>query len=144
MNTNIKNYFYVNKEYLIMIAGIIWIFAATMIIKTGFPFFIEKKDLFIHIFLAIITFMIFYFLIFSRLVNKHTKRILNNKTKKMFILKFFDLKSYIIMFLMMTCGYFIRKFGLLPHFVVGFFYIGLGCALFLCGIKFLYRFIEII
>lgn len=140
-----KNKFSIPNKYLVLIAGIVWIFSASMIIKTGYPFFVENRDIFlvVPVFLAIIIFLIFYIFIFSNLVNKHIQRILNNKYEKMFILEFFDIRSYFLMFIMIIGGYTIRKFGLLPHFIIGFFYIGLGWALMLCGIKFIYKFIQI-
>ena len=49
---------------------------------------------------------------------------------------FFDLKSFIIMAVMMTLGITIRVMNLIPESFIAYFYTGLGTALTLAGIKF--------
>ena len=49
-------------------------------------------------------FTAFWFLVFDKLVRKHTFRILNYQEEKQFFLKFFDIKSFCIMAFMMTFG----------------------------------------
>lgn len=138
----------INKNYLMMIAGLVWIIAGFFIIKVGLPIFIgilKKKILYldvISIIFSSIVFFIFYRIIFFKLVNKHTIRIKNNESIKMEFWKFFDLKSYIVMIAMMTFGITARKFNLFPKWFIGTFYIGLGGALFLSGINFIINFIK--
>ncbi|MEB3024770.1 MULTISPECIES: hypothetical protein [unclassified Parvimonas] len=54
------------------------------------------------------------------------------------IWEFLDKSSYILMFFMMTFGMILRFSGLLPNFFFEFFYSGLGFALSLSGLSFLF------
>lgn len=75
-------------------------------------------------------------MIFHKLTVKHTKRIREYEDDKQFFLKFFDVKSFIIMAVMMIGGILIRVLHLLPEQFIAFFYTGLGAALFLAGLLF--------
>lgn len=115
--------------------------------KVGVPFLInDDKNFLLGLLGAIVIFLIFYIMIFSKYVNKHKNRILNDKREKMKIWEFFDKSSYILMISMMTFGMVLRFSGLLPNFFFEFFYTGLGFALSLSGISFLflaYKYIDI-
>ncbi|MGL5575258.1 MAG: hypothetical protein ACRDCW_06890 [Sarcina sp.] len=129
----------VNKRTLILVAGLVWGFA-------GFRVFtlLEMKNQFtlIDLVVSIIVFAAFYFLIFSKMFKKHTKRILNDYRDKKCIFGFFDVKSYIIMGSMITLGILARSSGLFNPRYLGDFYSGLGVALFLAGVSFLITFIK--
>ncbi|BFT66267.1 hypothetical protein [Parvimonas sp. KA00067] len=126
------------KRNLFLIAGILWLIAGTMIMKVGVPFLInDDKNFLLGLLGAIAIFLIFYIMIFSKYVNKHKNRILNDKREKMKIWEFFDKSSYILMIFMMSFGMALRFSGLLPNFFFEFFYSGLGLALSLSGISFL-------
>ena len=126
------------KRNLFLIAGILWLIAGTMVMKVGVPFLInDDKNFLLGLLGAIVIFLIFYIMIFSKYVNKHKNRILNDKREKMKIWEFFDKSSYILMISMMTFGMVLRFSGLLPNFFFEFFYSGLGLALSLSGISFL-------
>ena len=140
MKNNIREKLSIPNKYLILIAGVVWMFAGTMVVKTGAPVFINQGSYIFSILLATSVFSIFYFFIFSKLVEKHTIRISKDNRKKMFVMEFFDKKSYLIMAVMVLGGITIRKFSLLPAFDIGFFYVGIGLALFSCGMKFVYKF----
>lgn len=135
------------KRNLFLIAGILWLIAGTMVMKVGVPFLInDDKNFLLGLLGAIAIFLIFYIMIFSKYVNKHKNRILNDKREKMKIWEFFDKSSYILMISMMTFGMVLRFSGLLPNFFFEFFYTGLGFALSLSGILFLflaYKYIDI-
>lgn len=143
MKNDIKQKLSIPNKYLILIAGVVWMFAGTMVIKTGAPLFISQGSYFFSVLLAASVFSIFYIFIFSKLVEKHTTRISKDNRKKMFVMEFFDKKSYLIMMVMVLGGITVRKLGLLPAFVIGFFYVGIGLALFSCGMKFVYEFMNL-
>ena len=81
-------------------------------------------------------FTVFEVLIFGRLVKKHTIRIDGYGEQKQLFIKFFDVKSFIIMAVMMTGGILLRSLHLVPAVFVAVFYTGLGAALLLAGILF--------
>jgi hypothetical protein len=87
--------------------------------------------------LAVVVFLIFYFLIFSKLVNKHTERIRQRPEPKLPFWNFFDRSSYVVMVIMMAGGMWLRLSHIVPNWMIAFFYSGLGIALFSCGVRFL-------
>ena len=123
------------KNYLVLIAGALWIVAGGMVIWTGFPFFITRLS-WLNLLFAAGVFWVFYWFIFRKLVYKHVARIKAAPVAKMPFWKFFDLRSYIVMGVMMSGGMMIRHLHLIPPAVIGPFYSGLGLALFACGTRF--------
>lgn len=132
----------VRKDWLLFIAGIVWLIAGGNIMNIA----IQAGHGVWHLFslvIALIVFALFFFLIFGRLVGKHTHRILGLNDEKVWVFKFFDLKSYLIMFAMITLGITIRRFHLWPDHCIAMFYAGLGSALIAAGVAFLYQFVKV-
>jgi hypothetical protein len=128
------------KENLLFIAGFVWMFAGIMLEKTGIPIFIVESHKLYLVIGSVIIFSIFNFLIFNRLVYKHENRIRNFSKESVPFWLFFDIKSYIIVAIMMSAGFSLRFFNLVPHWFIAFFYSGIGLALFSSGIKFIYKY----
>lgn len=61
---------------------------------------------------------------FSKLVGKHAARIRSYGEEKMHVLKFFDVRGYLIMAVMMGGGIALRSFHLVPGWFIAFFYTG--------------------
>ena len=126
------------KNRLIFIAGLVWCVAGAMVIKIGLPLLWQLGSTQLILYpLAAVVFLIFYFLIFSRLVIKHTERIRARPEERLPFWNFFDTSSYIVMAIMMGGGMWLRLSHLIPNSMIAFFYSGLGSALFSCGIRFL-------
>ena len=75
-------------------------------------------------------------------MKKHTARISAYEEELHFFLKFFDVKSFIIMAVMMTGGIWPRSSGVAPDWFISFFYIGLGTSLLLAGLLFACNFAK--
>ena len=135
------------KRNLFIIAGLLWLFSGIMVMNVGIPFLINDDKMFIFGLLgSIAIFLIFYIMIFSKYVHKHKNRIINDKREQMKIWEFFDKSSYILMISMMTFGMSLRFSGLVSNFFFEFFYTGLGFALSLSGVSFLflaYKYLDI-
>lgn len=131
----------VYKRTLLLIASIVWSIAGFNVLIIGLNAYKENLNIF-NILLSIVVYMFFWFLIFNKLVIKHSLRIKNYQEENIFFLNFFDLKSFIIMFLMITFGFTIRFLNLAPDSFIAFFYTGLGLALFFAGLKFGLNFIK--
>ena len=69
-------------------------------------------------------------------MKKHTARIGAYPDERLFFLRFFDRKSFVIMAVMMTGGIGLRASGLAPERFIAVFYTGLGAALLLAGVLF--------
>lgn len=133
-----NDFIVIPKNRLIFIAGLVWCVAGAMVIKIGLPLLWQLGSTQLILYpLAAVVFLIFYFLIFSRLVIKHTERIRARPEERLPFWNFFDTSSYIIMVIMMGGGMWLRLSHLISNSMIAFFYSGLGSALFSCGIRFL-------
>ena len=131
----------VKKHTLLLIARLVWLIAGFNILHIGVTTYKGYVNL-INIIFSLIVFSMFWFMIFSKLVFKHTLRIKNFKEELHFFLKFFDKKSFIIMVFMITFGVLIRTLHLAPDVFIAVFYTGLGSALFLAGLLFGYNYFK--
>ena len=111
----------INKKHLLLLAGIIWAVAGFNILRIGILSYRGNVTL-LNLFLSCVIFAAFWFLVFDKLVRKHTFRILNYQEEKQFFLKFFDIKSFCIMAFMMTFGIGLRVSGLCPDLFIAVFY----------------------
>ena len=137
-----KKYFGVSNRTLLLIAGIIWLIAGFNVARLGVISYGLIEFRWYYILLSVLVFCAFGTM-FYRMTIKHTKRIMSYTERKPFWY-FFDIKSYIIMAIMMGGGIGFRAAGIFPDVFVAFFYSGLGCALALAGVVFLYRLISYI
>ncbi|MDD3039228.1 hypothetical protein [Bacteroides sp.] len=128
----------VNRQFLLITAGIVWVIAGANILRIGiFTWTHSSQDWMFKIGEATIVFLLFFVLIFKRLYYKHTRRIEGKKEDKNCPFSFFDVKSWIIMVFMISLGITIRSFHLLPDSFISVFYTGLSIALILTGILFI-------
>ena len=125
----------VKKRTLLLIACIVWSIAGFNVLRIGIWAYPPYLSI-INFLLSIIVFSLFQYFIFGRLVKKHTKRIRNYTDEKLFFLKCFDIKSFIIMAVMMGGGIYLRVSSLAPDIFIAVFYTGLGASLLLAGILF--------
>lgn len=132
--------FKVKKRTLLLIAGIVWFIAGFNVARLGILSYLEIEQQWYWYLLSIVIFALFG-LMFFRMSQKHTKRIMGYEERQPFW-KFFDLKAYIIMAVMMGGGIGLRAAGVFPNWFVAFFYTGLGCALALAGVLFIRNYIA--
>jgi hypothetical protein len=126
------------KNQLMLIAGLVWCAAGGMVLMIGMPLeFRLAPEHLLLVPLAAVVFLAFYFLVFSRLVHKHTGRIRARTEDRLPFWSFFNASSWAVMALMMGGGMALRSSHLMPDWMIAFFYSGLGVALFLCGVQFL-------
>ena len=131
----------VKKKTLLLIACAVWSLAGFNILRIGilsYPPYISAMN----ILLSIVVFTVFQYFIFGRLVKKHTDRIQNYEEERHFFMKFFDVKSFIIMAIMMSGGIYLRASSLAPEHFIAVFYTGLGSSLLLAGILFGKNFLQ--
>ena len=129
---------HIPKNYLVLIAGLVWCAAGAMVCVIGLPleFRLAPSQL-VLVPLAVVIFLAFYFFVFSRLVRKHAGRIRARPEERLPFWHFFNASSWAVMAVMMGGGMALRLSHLMPDWMIAFFYSGLGVALFLCGVRFL-------
>lgn len=129
--------FRVHAKYLLLIAAAVWFLAGINILRLGVLACMEGTTPPLLLALGIPAVFLAFHAMFSKLVGKHSDRIRSYGENHMHVLRFFDVKGYIIMAIMMGGGISLRAFGIVPSWFVAFFYTGLGVALALAGIGFL-------
>lgn len=122
----------VSKTALLVIAGIVWMIAGFNVARLGIISYGEVSAKWYFYLLSVVTFLGFGAM-FRALTHKNIRRI-NAYTERRPFWNFFNLKSYIIMAIMMGGGIGLRAAGVFPAPFVAVFYTGLGCALFLAGV----------
>ena len=125
----------VKRNTLLLTACLVWGAAGFNILRLGvlaYPAYLSV----LNFVLSALAFAVFQYFIFGRLVKKHTARITGYEEERHFFLKFFDVKSFIIMAVMMTGGIWLRSSGVAPDRFIAFFYTGLGASLLLAGLLF--------
>ncbi|WP_455591072.1 hypothetical protein [Bacteroides sp.] len=128
----------VNRQALLITAGIVWIVAGANILRIGIVTWLDTSEYWLFkIGEASIVFLLFFILIFRRLYYKHTRRIEQKQSEKNCPFAFFDAKGWIIMVFMITVGITIRTFHLLPDTFISVFYTGLSVALMVTGVLFI-------
>jgi quinol-cytochrome oxidoreductase complex cytochrome b subunit len=129
---------HVPKNHLMLIAGVVWCLAGAMVCLVGIPLlFHDLPGDPLLLPAAIAVFAVFYLFVFSRLVRKHTHRIRARDEARLPFWHFFNLSSWIVMFVMMGGGMALRLSHAVPDWFIAFFYSGLGIALFICGVRFM-------
>jgi len=127
-----------SKKTLLLLAGIVWNFAGARVLSIGYEdLTLNTNNPWIYFIISASVFYIFFKFIFGNMVKKHTKRIMLSTLSEHCIFSFFDLKGYIIMAIMIVGGITLRNAHIINPVYLGSFYLGLGTALLLAGIKFL-------
>ena len=121
----------VRRNTLLLIAALVWSAAGFNILRIGLLAYPPYRTV-VNYLLSALVFTVFQVFIFGQLVNKHTAY----EEELHFFLKFFDVKSFIIMAVMMTGGIWLRSSGVAPDRFIAFFYTGLGASLLLAGLLF--------
>jgi hypothetical protein len=131
------------KNRLLLMASVVWGIAGAMVCRVGFPLLWTLGPARPTLYLgAAVTFLIFYWFIFRRLVGRHMLRIRERPELRLPFWNFFDARSYVVMAIMMGGGMGLRLAHLIPGWMIAFFYSGLGFALFSCAVRFLAVFLR--
>ena len=117
-----KRMFRVQAKYLLLIAAAVWFLAGINIARIGVSACAEGVTPLWLLIVGIPAVFLAFHTMFSKLVGKHADRIRSYGEDRMHILRFFDVKGYIIMAVMMGGGISLRAFGIVPSWFVAFFY----------------------
>lgn len=129
----------VPRRWLLAIAGVFWSFAGGMLMWRGLTgLFSEAKYLIPEISLCLVCGIAFYFILFSKISRKNIRRILGLQPERPCLFSFFNVRSYILMIIMITGGILLRKSDVLNHQVLYSLYLCMGVPLMLSSLKFYY------
>lgn len=135
--------FSVTKRILLFEAAIIWTFAGGMLLFRGSSM-LEASGGFswIKIVACISSGLIFFVLFFLKISRKHVHRIINLNGDRHQFYEFFNPRSYLMMFGMISLGMFLRKTSIIPLASLSFAYITMGIPLLFSSFRFYYRWIN--
>lgn len=129
----------VPKRYLMFIAAIVWTFAGGMLLYRGSLFLQQSPTyLWLKLSFSAVGGILFYLVLFSKISLKHARRIVNMEQTKPCLFSFFNVRSYILMSVMISMGIFLRKSGLMPVSYLSVLYVTMGIPLFTSAFRFYY------
>lgn len=121
---------------LLIVAGAVWTIAGANVAHIGIATWKDAtQSPWIMASETILVFLLFFGVIFRKVYLRNSARI-SAMQKPGHILSFFDRRGWIIMGGMIALGLVVRKFELAPPAFIATFYIGLGTALLLTGLRF--------
>jgi len=133
----------VSKNYLLLIAALVWTFAGGMLLFRGFTFKIGVPENWtLKLIISAILGLLFYGLLFTRISKKHVIRIQNMEITNPVIFSFFNFRSYLMMFLMITLGITLRLSGVVSPEFLALMYITMGIPLLMSSFRFYYSFFR--
>ena len=133
----------VSKRYLLLVAAIVWTFAGGMLLSRGFATeHSAEANWAIKIAFCIAGGLLFYKVMFDRISAKHVTRIKSMATERPVIFSFFNLKSYVMMFSMITMGVTLRLTGLVAPAHLALVYVTMGIPLLMSSFRFYYTFFN--
>ena len=125
------------KKGLFLVAGIVWTFAGGMLLSRGILGLMnEGHHLILEFILGGILGTIFYIFMFSKISAKHLTRISAIQFERPCLFSFFNLRSYILMSIMISGGISLRVFNLVDHQILFTFYVVMGIPLFFSAMRF--------
>lgn len=125
----------VKRNTLLLLACLVWSAAGFNILRIGLAAYPAHCTA-LNLLLSVAVFGVFQQFVFSKLVRKHTARILAYRQPRLFFLLFFDRKAFAVMAVMMAGGIGLRAGGLASERFIAVFYTGLGASLLLAGLLF--------
>lgn len=129
----------VRKRTLLLIAGCVWTIAGGILLTRGMTGLFEvHSHLIIDLSCALVFGTIFYFVLFVRISSRHIHRIWLIKVDNPSFFSFFNLRSYLMMAIMIIGGITLRMLDVINHEVLFTFYITMGIPLLVSASRFFY------
>ena len=133
----------VSKHYLLFIAALVWTFAGGMLLFRGFTL---NKTLpqhwVVELIAVLIAGLLFFRLLFNRISSKHVLRIQKLPIEHPCLFSFFNVRSYLMMFFMITLGIALRKSGFVSPEFLSLMYITMGIPLLMSSLRFYQTFFN--
>ncbi len=133
----------VQRPFLLLVAALVWTFAGAMLLFRGFALNeVQPVYWLIKLGISAVSGLLFYAFLFTRISKKHVLRIQTMEKEKPTVFAFFNLRSYLMMFSMITLGITLRKTGLVSPEHLSLVYITMGIPLLMSSFRFYYTFFQ--
>ena len=129
----------VSKHNLLLIAGIAWTVAGLILTGRGLTYLLQHGN-FLGWRLAggLIFGVLFYVLLFADISRRHIIRIRGLDTSYPCAFSFFDLRSYLMIALMISGGFILQRFNVINKEWLYNFYVTMGVPLLISALQFFY------
>jgi len=124
-----------------MVAALLWLIAGSFVCAVGVNAASEAWTF--NMAIGFLVVFALFFGMFASICRRHTKRICAYEPELMGITKVLDPPAYIILLLMVGMGASARISGLIPEYIIAFFYSGLGAALVIAAIIYIITYVAI-
>jgi hypothetical protein len=132
----------VSKHYLLLIAAFVWTFAGGMLLVRGYSFLTAFPAFrALKILGCLLGGLVFFKLLFAKISAKHVLRIQGMPIDRPCLFSFFNVKSYLMMGIMISSGILLRKSGVISAEYLSLIYITMGIPLLMSSFRFYYSFI---
>lgn len=129
-----------SKRELLFIAAFFWTFAGIMLLYRGIT--MPGKTLLSRFELSIAPGLVFYIFLFSRISLRHIYRITHLESEFPCLFSFFSIRSYFMMFIMISAGILLRVSGIIRPEYLSLLYIIMGVPLLLSAMRFYWHGIK--
>ena len=130
----------VSKHSLLLIAGCVWTLAGGILISRAL---LELYSIHHHLWLEILIGLafgsVFYLVLFAKISKKHIIRIELITIDNPCFFSFFNVRSYVMMAIMITGGITLRKLDLINHEILYTFYLTMGIPLLTSAFRFFFK-----
>jgi hypothetical protein len=127
----------VNKKILLYIAGTVWTFAGGFLLYRSLNYLIHSPHLLVlELSLASVGGLAFYSLLFKKISSNHITRMKGITTEKPCAFSFFNIRSYVLMSVMIIMGITLRRLGIVDPHVLYTFMVAMGIPLLMSAAKF--------
>jgi quinol-cytochrome oxidoreductase complex cytochrome b subunit len=127
----------VNRRTLLLVAGCAWTIAGGILISRALlELWSIHHYLWLELLIGIVLGSVFYLILFARISKKHITRITLITLDNPCFFSFFNLRSYIMMAVMITTGILLRKLNIINHEILYTFYLTMGVPLLVSAIRF--------
>ncbi len=127
----------VAKKVLFFVAGSLWLIGGAVLLIRGIMVLEMHDHLLCEISIGIVGGFLFYGLLFRHIPQKHIKRIKQISNEKPCLFAFFDVKSYLLMAVMISGGIIIKKLQVVDEEYYFTFLIAMGIPLVLSAFQFI-------
>ena len=127
----------VPKRALLLVAGLAWTLAGSMLLGRGSAWLLANGDRLVQRYaIALSGGVAFFFLLFSRISRRHVRRIRALEAARPSVFAFFDRRSYAMAAAMMAGGVLLRSSRLIEPSLLYTFYVCMGTPLLLSALRF--------
>ena len=138
----------VNREHLLLMQVLVWLAPGIIITRKGVMALLtvaQTHPARVWWLIAIAAAVVIVFsLMFNRFIQRYTARILSFPERKKSLFAFLDKHGYILITCMMTLGIVLKYIPWIPIEFFAGFYPGLGLALSIAGLRYLYAWCKVV